>query len=305
MARSAAKIVLAAAVLYFAGKQIHADLSKAGRQEFALSGGWLVLSAVLYIGGMAFIVEFWRRTLVRMGGRMTMLEGQRAGFASELGKYVPGKALGIIIRCAMTARDEASPVIVVISTFYQTMAMMAVGSVVSLAALLAWGEASGAILALAAGLSVGFTFISLPPVFTRLVSLVALPFRKSGEALARPIGYDTLARGFALMTPGWALIGLSIAATAAGVGRPTAGAEGILVSVGSAGLSIASGFVMIFVPAGLGAREYVLTQTVAPALGVPVAALVAVVSRIINVVAEVATAGILYFGVRKARSGGK
>jgi hypothetical protein len=59
------------------------------------------------------------------------MEAQRAYFASQLGKYIPGKAWVILIRCALINNQTTTAPVVIASTFYETLAMMAAGSLLA------------------------------------------------------------------------------------------------------------------------------------------------------------------------------
>ncbi len=78
---------------------------------------------------------------------------------------------------------------IIASTFYETLAMMAAGSVLALVALLAAGNAQPAMLALAGGLTAGLLLAVLPPVFGRLTTWTARSFQKAGSI---PIATDHL-----------------------------------------------------------------------------------------------------------------
>lgn len=296
---SAGKLALAAIVLYAVGRQLAGDLAKLRSVELAPL--WLIASAVFYAVGLSFFAEFWRAAVLKMGGSIGVWEAQRAYIVSQLGKYVPGKALSIVMRCGLTRRESVTVSVAVIASFYETLALMAVGSAVSLAALAAVPGIPSSLMWLAAGLTVSLLILTLPPVFSRAVALVALPFKKRGEQLARPVDYGILGWAVLWLVPGWIMQGLSVAAAGAGIGVSMVGCGKILPAIGAAGLSTACGFVMIFLPAGLGAREYILTQTLAPTLGPGPAALIAVVSRVAQVVVELAAgAALLAAGKRWA-----
>ena len=293
-----AKLVLVALVLYFAGRQILDALAGARKHPIHFSFGWLAASAVSYSLGMALFGVFWRRTLVDMGGRIGLGESLRAYFISQLGKYVPGKAWVVLIRCMLAGSKQTQPATVAVSAFYETFAIMGIGALIALPAL-AWAGTMGVMLPIALALAVGFLIAVQPPVFSRLVTLVALPFRKKGEQLAKPVGYSTLWGGVYLLIGGWVLIGLSAVAAGAGTGTRVP----IVPAIGAMALGTAGGFAVIFMPAGLGAREWLLMKLLEPALG-PAAAVVAVTMRLVQVVVELILGGVLFLVGRGKASDG-
>ena len=65
---------------------------------------WLVVSGVAYVLGMAPMGWFWHRTLAALGYQPPLSATMRAYYFGQLGKYVPGKAMVIILRVAAMRR---------------------------------------------------------------------------------------------------------------------------------------------------------------------------------------------------------
>ncbi len=59
---------------------------------------WLVASGLLYLCGMLPACLFWRRVLRVLGIKAGLLQTIRAYYIGHLGKYVPGKALVVLLR---------------------------------------------------------------------------------------------------------------------------------------------------------------------------------------------------------------
>ena len=76
------------------------DLSK---EEWHVDGWWLAASAVLYLAGLFPSAVFWQRVCVCAGQDVKFGEAIRAHFISQLGKYVPGKWMVIVLRRAAGA----------------------------------------------------------------------------------------------------------------------------------------------------------------------------------------------------------
>jgi hypothetical protein len=238
-----------------------------------------------------------------MGGRPGRLEVQRAYFASQLGKYIPGKAWVILIRCALIDSQSTAAPVVIASTFYETLAMMTAGSLLALVTLLFVGSTQRAMLMLSSGLTAGLLTAVLPPVFCRLTLWTTRSFQKSGTVPIAAITYATLFQGFRYCVPGWAAAGLSLLAIAGSLGISMFTFAGFQLACGAIALAIVSGFAVLVVPAGLGVREWVLMETLGPSIGTGNAVLVAVLTRITHVSVELFVAGCLYlFGKRKSEN---
>ena len=290
-----AKLAAAAIVLYAAGRQIAEAWSSIDSRSVELSPLYFVISGILYLAGLAFFGGFWRAAASDMGGKMGHIEALRAYYVSQLGKYIPGKAWLPVIRCALVDRDQTPVSVTALSSVYETVAMMGIGALLAVVTLIAGGLRRTDIILASAGLSACLSGLVIPFVFTRLVRVIGVPLRKKGNELARPIRYGTLVKALYMQTAGWILLGLSLAAAAAGIGQHQWSAAGILLAIGSCALAVSGGFVAIVVPAGIGVREWILIQTLSPVMGPGVAALTAVAMRLIQVVTELAISGILYW----------
>ena len=62
------------------------------------SSAWLLLSAVLYVVSWLPSVWFWRELMRALGGRPDFAAAARAYYCGSLGKYVPGKAMVLVLR---------------------------------------------------------------------------------------------------------------------------------------------------------------------------------------------------------------
>jgi glycosyltransferase 2 family protein len=289
-----ARWVCAGILLYGAGRQIVVELRKLHGREINLDLTLLFVGALLYTAAMSCFAAYWRQAAIGMGGRPGSLEVQRAYFASQLGKYIPGKAWVILIRCALLNNQTTTTPVIIASTFYETLAMMAAGSVLALVALLATGNARPVMLALATGLTAGLILAVLPPVFGRLATWTARSFQKADSIPIATITYATWFQAFRYCIPGWMAVGLSLVSIAGSLGTSMFSFAGFLLACGGIALAIVGGFAVLIVPAGLGVREWVMMQTLGPTVGISNAALIAILARITHVSAELFVAGCLY-----------
>jgi hypothetical protein len=146
---------------------------------------------------------------------------------------------------------------------------------------------------------------TLPPVF-KLLARIAGIGKSDPETLAnvRRMNYRLLLIGWALMTCGWVIMGLAYWSTLSALGIPGLGFwESLPRCTASVALATVAGFMVVFLPGGVGVREAALVTLVVPYLrGVNVAdpELVAwasaVVMRLVSLVSEVAISAILYVG---------
>ena len=325
LAITAVKSAVAIVVLWAVGRHVlrtYGDLR--GRSEsLHFEPLWLVLAGLLYLGGLLAYAVFYERILRSSGTPIGLIPAWRAYVVSHLGKYVPGKAMVVVLRSGMVVPYGARASTAAIATFYETLVMMGAGALVAAVGfagatrtntvgltLRGWGVVELPVYRVAAlsglGLAFAFLIVMLPPVFGRVAGLVTLPIPGVGlEALPRITG-RLLGQGLFWSSGGWILLGLSQLAVIRSFdpsGADSVAALGLApVVIASVALATVAGFVVAVLPGGLGVREGVLMSALAPALGSDHAVVAALVLRLVWVIAEMVAAAVFFpwFGRRSA-----
>jgi hypothetical protein len=262
-----------------------------------------VAAGGLYLLGLLPAGLFWHHVLHRLGQDAGLGETLRAYYIGHLGKYVPGKAMVVIIRAGMVRSSRVNTALAAASVFFETLTMMAVGAFLAAAILAVWCRGHWFLLAAALGLMAAAGLPTIPPVFRYLARLARIGNSDpaTGEKLAR-LGGRTLMAGWAAMTLSWAVLALSLWATLEAIG-----VQGMdLVAhfpqyLASVSLAMVAGFLSL-IPGGLGVRDIILTELMVPyfdRVACPIepaaAALVtAVLLRITWLSAELILSGVLY-----------
>jgi hypothetical protein len=310
------KAVVAGIVLWAVGRHVLHTWSDLAVRRISLRFEplWLMAGALLYLAGLLACGRFYERILRCSSSPVGLGPALRAYLVSHLGKYVPGKAMVVVIRVGMVVPFGARGPTAAIATFYETLVMMAAGGLVAAAGFAA-GPGSdrvelavpllgrvvfpiyglAALSALVLGLA--FLMVVLPPVFTRLAGVVSLPIPGVGpEALPRLSAW-LLAQGLLWSSAGWIMLGLSqiaVVGSFAPEGARVLAAPGFLpVVIGSVALATVAGFVVAVLPGGLGVREGVLMSALAPAVGTDRSVVAALVLRLVWVGAELVSALVL------------
>lgn len=270
-----------------------------------LSWPWLALSGALYLLGLLPCGLYWHRTLRALGQVPALGETMRAYYIGHLGKYVPGKALVVVLRTGLIRSDRVATGIAAASVFYETLTMMAVGAFLSAAILAGWFREHWGFAAVAALLSLAAVLPTLPPVFRRLVRLAGIG-RKSPDVEARlaDLGYASLTWGWISIAGGWFLLGLSLWATLRGMGI-TQTASGPLYAwsqlplfTAAVSLAMVAGFLSL-IPGGALVRETVLLGLMQQELGEGLALLSAVMLRLVWLASELLLSAVLYALARR------
>ncbi|MCS5631345.1 MAG: YbhN family protein [Pirellulaceae bacterium] len=272
---------------------------------------YVVLSGLSYLIGLACFGLFWHQSLLAMGQRPTVLESLRSYALSHLGKYVPGKALVVIIRSDQVTSSRVKRSVAVVGVFVETLGMMAVGGILASVLLIAgYGQThdSGWLIFLAVGLAAASGVGASPPMF-RFV-LRYLGKRRGLSALNEAINgltWQFLLKGWLLAAVGWLFFGGSMVfvllafPSLEGSARFDIGDYPQIMA--AVALSMVAGFLSLL-PGGAGVREMVISTLLTPLIG-PVFAIISAVSlRVVWLLCELGAAGgfVLYNGQGKRAS---
>jgi glycosyltransferase 2 family protein len=298
---TAVKLLIVALVVWFIRKAIAGAVGQLRDSSWALSPGWLVASAALYLLGLLPEGLFWHRVLRALGQDARLGETLRAYFIGHLGKYVPGKAMVVILRTGLIRSHRVDTGLAAASVFLETLTMMSVGAFLAAAILMVWFAEQRFLFWVSLGLVSVAGLPTLPPVFSRLARLAGVG--RSNPATAAKLaglGYPLLVGGWIAMTVGWVLMALSLWAVLRGMGlAETDLLEQIHLYTATVALAVVGGFASM-IPGGAVVREVVLTELLGRQLGESTALIAAVLLRLVWLLAEMVISGILYLGGRYA-----
>ena len=102
------KGLLALAILLAVGHRFYEDLSQLDPSRLDLHPGWLLLSAGLYVAGLSLSALYWYYLLRVFGDRPGLIAAARGYFLGHVGKYVPGKALALLLRAGAEVNAQDS-----------------------------------------------------------------------------------------------------------------------------------------------------------------------------------------------------
>ncbi len=247
-----------------------------------------VLGAVVAIlAGLVAAMLSWRAVLTSLGSRLPVLAAARVYFLGQLGKYVPGSVWPIVAQAELSKEYGVPRARAGLASLTQMLIGLVVGVCVA-----------GVTLTLSApdafrtywwiGLvAVAGVVVLVPPVFNRLIALaMRLTRRASSGDVIDGRGLLTSALWCVVM---WLAFGVHLWLLARSLGAPPAGL--FLLSTGGYALAWVVGFVIVFLPAGAGAREAALILALGSAVGRQDALALALVSRFLMLVGDAVSAG--------------
>lgn len=306
------KVVIFIVVVVWVIWELNKSWNKIGEIEWKANYYWLLFSAIFYF--LAYIPTslFWRYSMWSLGQHPGIYESLRAYYIGHLGKYVPGKAIVVVLRSGLLNRERTSVSVAAAAVFLETLTMMASGAFLSALIVIIWFRdmQNGFWLTLlAVGLAVCAGLPIIPPVFRRLTKKVGVG-RNDPEIDRKLNGlsFKTLAIGWGLTILTWLFLGLSLWSAVNGVGVVTGslfanGCELMARFTLAASFSVVLGFVLMM-PGGIGVRDFVLAQVLTiyfaeklgndMALATSYAIVVAGVQRLISILVELFAAAVMF-----------
>lgn len=264
---------------------------------------WCVASIAIYISAMSLSWMFWHRVLSALGQSVPRSQTLLAFFASQLGKYVPGKALVVIIRTDLV-RGFAQTRPAAASVFVETLTWLFVGSAIGCGLLTFQFREQTWLLAAAAGLTLVAGALTSPPVFRRVAERLGVAreseVRSNGKSILSGLDWPTMGFGWLVMSLGWCLNGFSLWLVLKGIGAEGLSLNDFPLTLACVCLATVAGFVSLL-PGGLGVRELVMIPLLGARFGTVTAVVAAILIRLVWLAAELLTSAIIY-GSRRVSS---
>lgn len=288
----AVRLVLLVLVCVAAGWALYTHWGQA-RDALLDLPPWAPPTAILAgMAGLAAQMMAWRALLAGLGSPLSHRVAARVMFVGQLGKYLPGSVWAFVAQVEL-ARDHDVP--------------RTRGATATLLAVAVTGATGLAVAAVALPLSSAeaarrwWWALALAPLLLAAlhprvvgwgVGLAARPFarfRAVTEAGPSDVGGRAIAAAVAWTLLAWVPLGAHLwLLTWAVSGDPL---SSLGPAVGAYTLAWTLGLLVVFAPAGLGVREAVLVVALAPVVDAGAALVLAVLSRLVMTVADLAWAG--------------
>lgn len=265
-----------------------------------------ILVAGLCYGLALFPPAFLLRGSLRaIGQEVSVGTAIAAQLIGHAGKYVPGKAMVIVLRAAALSQDGVRAVPATIGVFLETFLMMAVGATLA-AAIVVWMPVANWLVWLALAAAVLASLPTLPPILRRVSRRVTQRFAQRDQVDAgAQIGWPLFAACWAWSLLSWLLVGASFAMLISAIPSPHPLPDTWLlyaISTAAIGLAIVIGFASL-IPGGAGVRELVLTTILGTSIGPVHAILAAILARVVYIVVEALLALLAWIWLRRHRLG--
>jgi len=301
---SVAKWSICVAVLFFVGWRAYALWTKDEFEAVDLQYRWLLPAMTVYLAAWIPSVWFWKQLLNNTGHAPSTKNLIRSYYCGHMGKYIPGKAMVLVIRSALLKSENVDYRSSALTATYETLWMMGTGSLIAvcsfpslfLPALIEeapWLNWSIPLIA------IGIT-LCLLPILSRLLSKVTrwmLAKNAHLEGDSRMVNTQLLFQGLLIYLVTWSMLGLSLGLILRSVSASVSFADGFFL-VGAVAAANVLGFAALFAPGGIGIREGILMEILQThsQIGQRQAVLVAVLLRLVWLTAEILATVLLYYG---------
>lgn len=271
--------VFLAAAAWFLYSRRH-ELAAGLRQ---LSPEAVVGSLVAGYAAIGAMLLGWAAAVRDGGVDMSLRDLTRVYAVGQVGKYIPGSVWPVLTQARLARRRGASTLRVGSGSLLALGVSVCVGLLAGGLLLPFSSHEAARRLWWVALVALPATALLWPPLLNALLSRASRLLRRGDPGLAFSSSGIAVCAAWSLL--GTLLFGVHIYLLAHGLGAT--GGRGLLLSVCAYALASGVGVIVIFVPAGSGVREAVLTIVLAPVLSVDAALVVALVSRALLVVVDV------------------
>jgi glycosyltransferase 2 family protein len=243
----------------------------------------LVISLVAALAGTCCVAGAFRALLSGLGAHLRYRAAAQILFVGQLGKYVPGAVWVVVAQTELAKEQGATREAGATASLVLMVENVVVAVVVAVGTLAAAGTSTLAGRAYLLVAVVTGAILIQPAVIERGLAMAG---RLAGRTPSIPrLKWRSLAVAGLLLGASWMAYGASFYAIAADLATP--GRKLALVSVGAFALAWVVGFLIVFAPAGAGARELIVVVAMRSLMpqGAPLVA--ALTSRLVLTVVDV------------------
>jgi uncharacterized membrane protein YbhN (UPF0104 family) len=250
----------------------------------AFSWPYMVAALAAGILGLGAWMLAWRAVLAGLGSPLPLRAAVRVYFVSQLGKYIPGSVWALVAQMEL-AKEHHVP-----------RQRGASAALLAMASTVATGCAMAAVtlpLTSSDATRRYWWLLILAPIFLALLHprIVAFTLNKALTLARRQPLPRTASLGTMVVTVAWTAVGWLLLGVHAWLLVRAAGGSGFFLATGAYALAFTGGFLVVIAPGGAGVREAALTVALGPVLATGAPLVVALASRVVMTVADLAWAG--------------
>jgi uncharacterized membrane protein YbhN (UPF0104 family) len=278
------------AIFFFLGRRLYIDWQELKDYDWHVQPFWLVLSFAFLILWWVALSLGWSFLLHRLKVNLPFKMGFKFWAISQLGRYLPGKFWHILGRAYFCAEKDIEKSVTVASALLEVALMAIAAGLIFLLALPLMTSAHSLdmvfyILVIPLGL------LSIHPLlFSKVFSFAAKKLRVTGFQL--DLSYVKMLSFVGIHMTLWLVCGLAFFLFVNSVHRVSW--NEFFPVTGTYAIAWIMGLLSVFTPGGLGVREGALGVLLTNYMPAPIAVVVALLSRIWFVGAEVVCAAVAW-----------
>jgi len=294
------QVIVLGLIAYFWGRSLWSSWSDLSSYQWRFNAGYLAASLVLLLIHIYLLAQIWRWTLGKLGLRRPWVETTRIWALSQIARYLPGGVWDVAGRLVLASRAGYSRSIVSVSILLEMVLQTVSAIIIFLVSLLFWQDATIARTALWAIPLIPAGLVALHPRFLNTILGLAARLMKA-DFKPVPLRYRDVFSLLSLHLLARMMIGSGFYLFALAVYPWNLAGWPVAVGVFAAAWVI--GFLVVFVPMGLGVREGVMTLLLGAYLPVAPATVITIGFRIWIALRDIIFAGLGWLlNMRRDRS---
>ena len=251
---------------------------------------WWIGAVTVYLISMLLSAAFWQRVLIAFKQKPKFIDAVAAFFTSQLGKYVPGKAMVVVIRTDMIRGQHVNTKPAAASVFVETLTWLFTGAAIASVLLIIKFQEHPALQITAAVLTIAAGILTWPSVFQKIATKVSSIGKAKTNNVFTGLNLKTMSQGWLLLSISWCFNGASLWMVIRGIPGCELQPEHFWLTLACVSLATVAGFVSLL-PGGIGVRELVLIPLLGPTIGPANAIIAAIVIRLVWLASELVGAG--------------
>ncbi len=270
-------------IFYLLGKNLYQNFAEISQYRWSIKYELLILSFLCLVVNLSIASYAWKKILSFFRASPPFDQTFKIMFVSGMGKYIPGKVWQYLGQIYLGQKVGLPKSVTFFSMVLLFIAYNLAGILLFLFSLFFWQRFSPFLIF---SLLFIFVLISLvifyPPVLNKVLKILMQLFKK--EALIVKAGFDHVVKILLILIVDWIIFGIGVYFLVNSFYSIDFNQTVILCGIFA--ISVISGILSFFVPAGLGVREGVQSYLLSLFIPVSMAILISLVMRVWIVLGE-------------------
>lgn len=272
-------------IFFFLGKTLYHNLGEIKVHQWSLKPQLLILSFLCVVINLAIASYAWKKILSFFQITLPFDQSFKIMSVSGMGKYIPGKVWQYLSQIYLSQKVGLPKSVTFFSMILLFVAYNLVGIFLFLLSLFFWKTVSPFLISCLLLILVLLSLVIFyPPVLNKVFKILLHLFKK--EALTIEVGFDQMIRIPLILIADWVIFGIGVYLLVNSFYSITFNQTVILCGIFA--ISVISGILSFFVPAGLGVREGVQSYLLSLFIPISMSILISLIMRVWITLGELA-----------------